>query len=92
MTKFFLMVLTSITIPAGESYVMSFTYTPQDWSLEPGTYIIAGAVVGYDVDTTLIEVIGETIPEFPAVSILPLFIILSLITVILSETRDRVPS
>jgi len=90
--KFFLTELTSITIPSGESYEMSFTHTPQDWSLEPGTYIIAGVVVGYDVDTTLIEVNGETIPEFPAVSILPLFIILSLITVILSKRRDKVPS
>jgi len=90
--KFFLTVLTSITIPAGESYVMSFTHTPQDWSLKPGTYIIAGVVVGYDVDTTLIEVNGEILPEFPAVLILPLLIILSLITVILSKRRDKVPS
>jgi len=90
--KFFLTVLTSITIPSGESYVMSFTHTPQDWSLKPGTYVIAGVVVGYDVDTTLIEVIGETISEFPAVLILPLFITLSLITAILSKRRDKVPS
>lgn len=90
--KVFLMVLTSITIPAGESYVASFAHTPQDFSLEPRTYIIAGVVVGYDVDTTLIEVIGEILPEFPAVLILPLFIILSLIMVILSKRRDTVPS
>lgn len=90
--KFFLMVLTSITIPAGESYVMSFICAPQDWSLEPGTYIIAGVVVGCDVDTTLIEVIGEILPEFPAVLILPLLIILSLIAVILSARRNRVSS
>lgn len=89
--KFFLQVLTSVTIPAGESYIMSFAHTPQDWSLKPGTYIIAGEVVGYDVDATIIEVIGEILPEFPAILILQLLIILSLITVILSERRNRAP-
>ena len=90
--KFFLMVLTSITIPAGESYVASFTHTPQDWSLEPGTYFIAGVVVGYDVDATMIDVNGEILPEFPVSLGLSLFIILSLITVICSGRRERVPS
>lgn len=86
--KVFLMVLTSITISAGDSYVGSFTHAPQDCSLELGNYAITGIVVGYDADATLIEVIREVVPEFPAVLILPLFIILTLITVISSKRRD----
>jgi len=77
--KAFLTVLTNITIPAGESYVKSFTHTPQDCSLKPGSYIITGVVVGYNVDTTCIKVTCEIIPEFPSFLIMPLFMIATLL-------------
>ncbi len=40
-------VLTDLTIPAGESHTWSFTHTPEDYRLLPGTHSIVGVVIGY---------------------------------------------